>query len=64
MNRSLDKIYCYVDETGQHTQGEFYRVAVVIAVTIDIRNKVEQKLIEIEKKRIKDYPNGKAHTIQ
>ncbi len=48
MNKALDKFYCYVDESGQHTQGEFYSVAVVIADTVDIRNKGEQRLIEIE----------------
>ncbi len=60
MNRSLDKIYCYVDETGQHTQGEFYSVAVVIAVTTDIRNKVEQRLIDIEKKTNKGLSKWKS----
>ena len=60
MNRSLDKIYCYVDESGQHTQGEFFSVAVVVADTIDIRNRVEQRLIEIEKKTNKGLSKWKS----
>ena len=60
MSRSLDKIYCYVDESGQHTKGEFYSVAVVIANTIDIRNKVEQRLIEIEENTKKGLSKWKS----
>ena len=60
MNKSLDKIYCYVDESGQHTQGEFYSVAVVVADTIDIRNRVEQRLIKIEEKTNKGLCKWKS----
>ena len=50
MNKPLGRIYCYVDETGQHTQGKFYSVAIVITNTVNIRDECEQKLIEIEKR--------------
>ncbi len=49
MNKELDKIYCFVDESGQHTRGKVYCVAAVIVNTITIRDAVEQKLIGIER---------------
>ena len=50
MNKALDNIYCYVDESGQHTQGKSFSVAVIVVNNVEIRDKVEDKLIEIEKK--------------
>ena len=59
MNKALDNVYCYVDESGQHTQGKFYSVAVVIADTVEIRNKGEQRLLEIEEKTKKGLAKWK-----
>jgi hypothetical protein len=42
------KIYCYVDETGQDTKGSLFLVAVVVSQQGD-KEKLEQTLIEIEK---------------
>lgn len=60
MNKLLDKIYCFVDESGQHTQGEFFSVAVVIADTVDIRDKGGRRLIEIEEKTKKGLLKWKS----
>lgn len=43
----MQKIYCYVDETGQDTKGELFLVSVVIAK--DERDNLIEKLEEIER---------------
>ena len=43
----MQKLYCYVDETGQDTQGNFFLVAVVIAR--DERDHLRSQLEEIER---------------
>ena len=45
----MSKIYCYVDESGQHTQGDFFSVAVVIVKTVEMRDSGENKLLEVER---------------
>ena len=42
------KLYCFVDETGQDTKGEFFLVAVVIKEAEDLET-LQEKLSEIEK---------------
>ena len=42
------KLYCYVDESGQDTEGRFFLVAVVI--TGKGRDELQQKLEEIERR--------------
>ena len=46
----MSKIYCYVDESGQHTQGDFFSVAVVIVNATELRDKGERKLLDVERK--------------
>lgn len=46
---NVHKLYCYVDETGQDTEGKFFLVAVVIKHKDDIE-KLEQKLEGVELK--------------
>jgi hypothetical protein len=41
----MDKIYCYVDESGQHTHGEYFLVSVLI--TDEDRETIEQILFNI-----------------
>ena len=51
------KIYCYVDETGQDTQGALFLVAVVVSEQHN-KEKLEQALIEIgtqSKKRMRKW---------
>lgn len=45
----MSKIYCYVDESGQHTQGDFFSVAVVIVETVERRDSGEDMLLEVER---------------
>ncbi|MCG9132437.1 DUF3800 domain-containing protein [Candidatus Poribacteria bacterium] len=45
----MSGIYCYVDESGQHTHGDFFSVSVVIVKTIEMRDDGECMLLEIEK---------------
>ena len=45
----MSGIYCYVDESGQHTHGDFFSVSVVIVETIEMRDEGESILLEIEK---------------
>lgn len=47
MKASTQKIYCYVDETGQDTGGRLFIVAVVM--TDDQRDKLRQDLQRIER---------------
>ena len=30
-------MYCYVDESGQHTEGDVFSVATVIVNTVEVR---------------------------
>jgi ribonuclease HII len=41
------KLYCYVDETGQDTEGDFFLVAIVILESQ--REELRQQLIKIER---------------
>lgn len=45
----MSKIYCYVDESGQHTQGDFFSVSVVIVKTVEMRDEGERMLLEAER---------------
>ncbi len=57
MQPAKQKIYCYVDETGQDTQGALFLVAVVVSEQHN-KEKLEQELIEIEtqsKKRMRKW---------
>lgn len=47
MQKTKQKIYCYVDETGQDTKGELFIVAIVVADKE--KNRLEKKLLVIEK---------------
>ena len=44
----MSKIYYYVDESGQHTQGDFFSVAVVIVNATELRDEIERRLLDIE----------------
>lgn len=46
MSTNLEKIYCYVDETGQDTLGKMFLVAVVLIMKE--RDQIENRLLEIE----------------
>jgi hypothetical protein len=43
----MQRLYCYVDESGQHSQGAYFLVSVVIAG--DDRDKIEKWLLATEK---------------
>ena len=43
------KLYCYADETGQETAGQFFLVSIVITDSTR-KNYLEEKLEEVEKK--------------
>lgn len=49
----VDKLYCFVDETGQDTKGKYFLVAIVIQSKTNISS-AEQKLLEAEKKSKKN----------
>ena len=51
---SLTKLYCYVDETGQDTKGEFFLVAVILKEINELAF-LETKLKDIERKTGKGY---------
>jgi hypothetical protein len=44
----MQKLYCYVDETGQDTEGKFFLVAVVIVDAV-AHEQLRQRLLEIER---------------
>ena len=50
----MKKLYCYVDETGQDTQGKFFLVCVVV-VDATFRDRVEKRLLAIEKRSKKGH---------
>lgn len=43
----MQKLYCYVDETGQDTKGQLFIIAIIISGSEQLEE-VERKLIEIE----------------
>lgn len=45
----MSKIYCYVDEAGQHTQGDFFSVTAVIVETIEMRDSSENTLLKMKR---------------
>ena len=45
----MNNIYCYVDESGQDTQGKFFSVSAVIVSTVLLRDEGEQRLLNIER---------------
>lgn len=44
----MQKLYCYVDESGQDTKGELFLVAIVISDKRQL-DSLEQRLLELEK---------------
>lgn len=56
------KIYCYVDETGQDTEGKLFLVSVVVAE--EERDELRENLKEIEKLSGKNKKWTKAKRIQ
>ena len=42
----MKKLYCYVDESGQHTEGAYFLVSVVIVA--EERDQLEVLLLKIE----------------
>ena len=51
----MSEIHCYVDESGQHTQGDFFSVAAVIVRTIRMRDSFLCKLFDIFSKKLYNY---------
>ncbi|MGH7204551.1 MAG: DUF3800 domain-containing protein [Candidatus Levyibacteriota bacterium] len=47
------KLYCFVDETGQDTEGRFFLVALILTES-EIKEGIERKLEEIEVKTKKE----------
>ena len=43
-------MYCYVDESGQHTGGDVFSVAAVIVKTVEMRDSGEDMLLEVERR--------------
>ncbi|MBI2599976.1 hypothetical protein HYW43_03590 [Candidatus Daviesbacteria bacterium] len=50
------KLYCYVDETGQDTQGELFIVSVVVAK--NDREEIPSHWKSLSRKRVKEKQNG------
>jgi hypothetical protein len=48
MNKKIQKLYCYVDESGQDTEGQMFLVALV--VTDEIRDSLVEQGLRIEEK--------------
>lgn len=46
----MQKLYCYVDESGQDTKGQFFVVGVVVVVETEAREAVEQQLLRLERR--------------
>lgn len=57
MSKETKKLYCYVDETGQDTQGRFFLVAIVI--TGEEREHLIEELEKIEKETKKGISKWK-----
>lgn len=53
------KLYCYADETGQHTQGRIFIVAVIITVG-EQRETIERRLERVERESGKGFLKWKG----
>jgi len=53
----MPKLYCYVDETGQDTEGAFFLVVVVL-VAGEVRERLREKLLKIEIGSARSEPAG------
>jgi hypothetical protein len=62
MNPKTQKLYCYVDETGQDTLGRFFLVAIVI--TGEERESITHELELIEKETKKGITKWKKTNLQ
>lgn len=66
----MQKLYCYVDETGQDTEGKFFLVSIVVAG--NERDELDNFLLEIEettgkrqnKWRKSDFETRKAYLLE
>ena len=45
----MNNIYCYVDESGQDTQGDFFSVSVIMVNTVQLRDEGERRLLSVER---------------
>ena len=59
----MHKFYCYIDETGQDTEGRFFLVAVVIAEK-EQRDNLERQLEKIEQSSRKGKVRWKKTSLQ
>ena len=41
--------YCCIDESGRHTQGDFFSVAAVIVKVVEMRDSGDHMLLEVER---------------
>lgn len=55
----MQKLYCYVDESGQDTKGKLFLVSLVVTEKI-LKDKLEERLLRIEKESAKGL--AKWHT--
>ncbi|MEP7290803.1 MAG: DUF3800 domain-containing protein [Chloroflexota bacterium] len=58
----MQKLYCYIDEAGQHTKGRLFVVSVVVIDTTDERDRIALLLENIEqvsRKRRQKWRNSK-----
>ena len=58
----MQKLYAYVDEAGQHTEGRLFVVAVVVIDSTDERERLAQLLLNIEtvsRKRLQKWRNSR-----
>lgn len=62
MSKETQKLYCYVDETGQDTKGSFFLVAIVI--TGEERENLIQELEKIESKSLKGISKWKKTSLK
>src|SRR3989344_1314461 len=62
MPKPTQKLYCYVDETGQDTKGELFLVSIVI--TEDDYEALEKLLDEIERKSQKRKDKWSGSSIK
>jgi hypothetical protein len=46
----MNNIYCYVDESGQDTQGDLFSVSVIMVNTVQLRDEGERRLLSVEKR--------------
>ena len=49
INKSMQGVYCYVDESGQHTQGAFFIIAIVIVNSVELRDSSDHMLLEMKR---------------